>query len=65
MSTQTYDLIINHGIDEGYEKKSLEKTQYIRELSKLIEAPKKVFLGLGDFLEVFGGIDIIALREID
>jgi len=47
-----YDLIINHGIEEGFEHKQLEKRDFIRETARLLGKPKKIFLGMGDFLEV-------------
>lgn len=49
---KTYELILNRGIEEGYEKFTLDKKTFISEVSKLITRPKKVFLGLGDFLEL-------------
>jgi len=52
MTEQTYDLIINHGIEEGFEKKTFTRKDFIDEISNLLKPPKKIFLGLGDFLEV-------------
>ncbi len=47
-----YSLVINHGIEKGFEKHELEKKEFIREISFMLKEPKKIFLGLGDFLEV-------------
>lgn len=49
---QTYSLILNHGRDKGYEIRELEKQDFIRQTATLLHRPRKVFLGLGDFLEV-------------
>ncbi len=49
---KTYELIINNGLEEGYERHILDKTSFIKESSKLLTRPKKIFLGLGDFLEL-------------
>jgi hypothetical protein len=48
----TYELIINNGLDQGYEHHILDKKTFIKETSKLLTRPKKIFLGLGDFLEL-------------
>lgn len=48
----SYELIINNGLDEGFERKILDKKSFIIETAKLITRPKKIFLGLGDFLEI-------------
>lgn len=48
----TYELIINKGLNEGYERHILDKKSFIKETSQLIKRPKKIFLGLGDFLEI-------------
>lgn len=47
-----YDLIINHGLDEGFERHLLDKKSFVKETAKLLTRPKKIFLGLGDFLEL-------------
>ena len=49
---KTYELIINHGISGGYESFHLNRDDYLKEVSSLIREPRKVFLGLGDFLEI-------------
>ncbi len=49
---QTYDIIINWGRESGYELMSLEKKEFLKYTSILIKEPKKIFLGLGDFLEI-------------
>ena len=48
----TYDIIYNKGKKEGFEKKSFEKKEFLRQAAALIKEPKKIFLGLGDFLEI-------------
>ena len=48
----TYELIINNGPDQGYEHYILDKKTFIQETAKLLTRPKKIFLGLGDFLEL-------------
>lgn len=52
MAEEKYNLIINRGIEEGFEIRSLEKKDFLRETSSLLKKPRKIFLGLGDFLEV-------------
>ncbi|MBN1497321.1 MAG: hypothetical protein JXA07_11165 [Spirochaetes bacterium] len=52
MTEDKYELIINHSLDRGFERISLDKKDYLKELSYLLTDPKKVFLGLGDFLEI-------------
>ncbi len=47
-----YLFILNHGPDEGFEKYTLSKDEFIRMIAEYITEPKKVFLGLGDFLEI-------------
>ena len=47
-----YSLVINKGLAEGFELYEMEKKEFLRETSKLFKRPKKIFLGLGDFLEV-------------
>lgn len=49
---KTYELIINNGLEEGYERHILDKRAFIKESAKLLTRPKKIFLGLGDFLEL-------------
>lgn len=49
---KTYELIINNGLDDGYERHILDKKSFIKESAKLLTRPKKIFLGLGDFLEL-------------
>lgn len=51
MAEQKYLLVHNHGSD-GFDIKPLDKKDFIRETAKLFKRPKKIFLGLGDFLEV-------------
>jgi hypothetical protein len=51
MSEQRYILIINRGA-EGFDIRPLDKKEFIRETSALFKRPQKIFLGLGDFLEV-------------
>jgi phosphoserine phosphatase len=52
MTDDKFELIINHSKDSGFESIKLEKRDYLKELSYLLAEPKKVFLGLGDFLEI-------------
>jgi hypothetical protein len=52
MTEDKFELIINHSLDRGFERISLDKKDYLKELSYLLKEPKKVFLGLGDFLEI-------------
>lgn len=47
-----YSLIVNHGAEGGFEHYRLDKSSFIRETAKLLKQPKRVFLGLGDFLEI-------------
>ncbi len=49
---EKYDLIINRGIEKGFEHHSLGKKEFLNETSRLLNEPKKIFLGMGDFLEV-------------
>ena len=51
MIEQKYILVHNRGL-EGFDINPLDKKDFIRETSKLFHRPKKIFLGLGDFLEV-------------
>ncbi|MCL2026253.1 MAG: hypothetical protein FWG92_05550 [Leptospirales bacterium] len=48
----TYSLIINKGREEGFEHYRLDRVSFIAETARLIKRPKKIFLGLGDFLEL-------------
>ena len=52
MTDDKYELIINHSKDSGFESIKLEKKDFLKEVSHLLTEPKKVFLGLGDFLEI-------------
>jgi hypothetical protein len=52
MDEITYTLIINRGIKEGFELHELAKDDFIREASSLLKRPKKIFIGLGDFIEI-------------
>ncbi len=47
-----YLFIINHGPEEGFEEFSLAKNEFIKMIGEYTTEPKKVFLGLGDFLEI-------------
>lgn len=47
-----YQFILNYGPEEGFEEFSLPKEEFIRMVAKYVTEPKKVFLGLGDFLEI-------------
>ncbi len=47
-----YELVINHGFNEGFEHHHLDKKTFIEETTKLLTRPKKMFLGMGDFLEL-------------
>ncbi len=47
-----YQFILNHGTEEGYEEFSLSKGEFIKIVREHIVEPKKIFLGLGDFLEI-------------
>jgi hypothetical protein len=49
---QKYSLVINHGLRDGFEHRELERDAFVKETSKLLKKPRKIFLGLGDFLEV-------------
>ncbi len=50
MEENTYTLVYNRA--EGYEERVLPKKELIREVSSLLKKPKRIFLGLGDFLEI-------------
>ncbi|MBP7735510.1 MAG: hypothetical protein KA369_06005 [Spirochaetes bacterium] len=52
MIDDKYELIINHSREKGFERISLDKKDYLKEVSYLLKEPKKVFIGLGDFLEI-------------
>jgi len=47
-----YLFILNKGPEEGYEEFLLSKRDFISMISKYTVEPRKVFLGLGDFLEL-------------
>lgn len=47
-----YELIINNGIKEGFDHYFLDKRDFLRESAKYLKRPKRIFLGLGDFLEI-------------
>jgi len=47
-----YELIINHGIADGFERFEFNRSDFINELSRRVKRPRKIFLGMGDFLEV-------------
>ena len=47
-----YDLVINRGEEEGFEVRSLDRKEFLRETSQLLKRPKRIFLGMGDFLEI-------------
>ena len=49
---QKYTLIINKGPADGFEVREMDKKDFLAETSRLLHRPKKIFLGLGDFLEV-------------
>jgi phosphoserine phosphatase len=52
MVDDKYELIINHSREKGFESISLDRKDYLKEVSYLLKEPKKVFIGLGDFLEI-------------
>lgn len=52
MEEINYTLILNRGRDEGYEVRELSREDFIREASRLLPRPKRIFCGLGDFLEI-------------
>jgi len=52
MNEKKYELIINNGLKYGFEHLFLDKAAFINETAKLLKRPKKIFLGLGDFLEL-------------
>lgn len=52
MLDDKYELIINHAQEKGFESISLDKRDYLKEVSYLLKEPKKIFIGLGDFLEI-------------
>ncbi len=47
-----YTLVLNRGRDEGYDVRELPKEDFIRETARLLPKPKRIFCGLGDFLEI-------------
>src|SRR6056297_20585 len=52
MAEIEYTLVINHGKEKGFELKTLDKKNFLRQTSSLLKKPRKLFLGLGDFLEI-------------
>ncbi len=52
MEEIVYTLVLNRGKEEGFEVRELGKEEFIRETSRLLAKPRKVFIGLGDFLEI-------------
>ena len=54
MNDEKYELIISRGREKSYdfESISLDKKEFLKEASRLLAEPKKVFIGLGDFLEI-------------
>lgn len=52
MAEIEYTLVINHGKEKGYELHTLDKKSFLRQTSSLLKKPRKLFLGLGDFLEI-------------
>ncbi len=47
-----YEIIINNGIEEGFQVLSLDREPFISSLAGYLKKPKKIFLGMGDFLEI-------------
>jgi len=45
-------LIINRGLRDGFAEYTLNKTEFLQKISKFLKEPRKVFLGMGDFLEL-------------
>ncbi|MFA5518492.1 MAG: hypothetical protein WDA74_04480 [Spirochaetota bacterium] len=52
MNNKKYEIIINNGINEGFEVLTLNKKDFIFYLAGYLRKPKKIFLGMGDFLEI-------------
>ncbi|MCX7679748.1 MAG: hypothetical protein N2316_11095 [Spirochaetes bacterium] len=52
MEKIVYTLVINRGRDEGFEVHEFSKEEFIRHSSHLLTKPKRIFCGLGDFLEI-------------
>ncbi len=52
LNEKTYELVINHGAGEGFERHVLKREGYIAAIQERLRQPKKIFLGMGDFLEV-------------
>ncbi len=50
--SEKFTFIINRGIKEGFEVLELRKMDFLQMTAGLLRKPRKVFLGLGDFLEV-------------
>jgi len=44
--------IINRGIKDGFVEHNLNKFDFIEKISRYLKKPKKIFLGMGDFLEL-------------
>ena len=49
---KTYDFIVNHGVEKGFEVFTLNKKSFVFKISEYLKKPKKIFLGMGDFLEI-------------
>jgi hypothetical protein len=52
MPEETYTLITNHGSEQGFDTNILTRREMLSQVTQLLRQPKKIFLGLGDFLEV-------------
>lgn len=54
MNEDKYELIISHGREKSFafETIGFDKKDFLKEASRLLVEPKKVFIGLGDFLEI-------------
>lgn len=52
MEEQKYILIINKGEEKDFQVQNLDKIDFLRATSTLLKKPKKIFLGMGDFLEI-------------
>lgn len=52
MKNNKYEIIINNGIEEGFQVLALDKKTFISYLADYLKKPKKIFLGMGDFLEI-------------
>jgi hypothetical protein len=51
-SRKKYEIIINNGIEEGFQVLTLDKEAFVSSLAGYLKKPKKIFLGMGDFLEM-------------